>query len=706
MERLQRVQQRRHHPPTGGGLTVHQGGDYRVASAYLSRGEGAVRDLDGQRYDDAPPRNADGYRRYYARHIEWFVACPDLSDLDEIKIRLMTDGVVATSICYDSQFLTGTAHYQPPGNDLPPNHAVAIIGWDDTRVTGAPEPGAWLCKNSWGAWWGESGYFWVSYWDRCCCQDPEMGAISLRDVVPLPYDRIYYHDYHGWRDTLRSANEAFNAFTATGHEVLAGVSFFTAEANVAYDVRVYDTFSGGELSDVLAVAGGTFEHPGMHTVDLPTPVELAVGEDFCIYLDLSTGGQPYDRTSDVPVLLGGSYRTIVHSQAAPGESYYRVEGTWVDLQDCDEGEWPGTGNFCIKGLAVDYHALRVLLPDGLPTCLEPGVETPITVQIVDEREQYVPGSGRLYVRYYGDAFVELRLTPLGGDLYQAILPAANCNAAPAFYVAADGDGGSTVTCPADAPASAFTAVVGTFVPAFADDFEMDMGWTVIANAIDGNWERGDPEQTVNEGYILQPADDHSPTGTQCYVTGPLAGGGAGAHDLDGGPTRLVSPLVDLAGTDALVSYWSWYQMGIYWDDVWLVEITNDDGANWVPIEAVTRPQQWTRSAWWVGDYITPTAQMRVRFTANDTNTASMLEALVDDFRVETLTCTPAFPAGDVNCDGALDNFDIAPFVLAVIDPPGYQADYPLCDPQLADVNGDGATNNFDIAPFVHLLTGG
>jgi hypothetical protein len=62
--------------------------------------------------------------------------------------------------------------------------------------------------------------------------------------------------------------------------------------------------------------------------------------------------------------------------------------------------------------------------------------------------------------------------------------------------------------------------------------------------------------------------------------------------------------------------------------------------------------------------------------------------------------------GDLNCDGALDGYDIDPFVLALTNPELYAATYADCDYMLADINGDGAVNGYDIDPFVQCLTGG
>ncbi len=343
------------------GLQVHMGGDYRVSTAYLSRGDGAVRDIDGQSYDNPPDYDNPDFHYFYPRDVVWLTMDNNFVGMDSIKKIIMRNGALATCMCYDDSFIDGNYnHYQPESSSYLPNHSVTIVGWDDNHsVPAAPGNGAWLVKNSWGTGWGNNGYFWISYYDKWACREHQMGAVSFYNVEPMQYSIVYYHDYHGWRDTKTDIKEACNAFHCRDNVWLTSVSFFAADDDIDYKIKIYKTFVADSFSNAVNIKTGHITHLGFHTIDLDVPVKLNDGDDFYIYLYLSNGGHPYDRTSLVPVLLNDTIvtkskdETLVRSAANQGESFY-FDTIWHDFYFYDDPSgYDSTGNFCIKGLAKD-----------------------------------------------------------------------------------------------------------------------------------------------------------------------------------------------------------------------------------------------------------------------------------------------------------------------------------------------------------------
>ena len=492
-------------PPSGSGLEVHQGGDYRVTTAYLSRGEGSTREIDGNTYSSPPERNLDTYHKYYPRDVEWYVAGANLENIDLLKTKIMEYGVMATCMCYSGSYMSGYVHYQPPTSNELPNHSIAIVGWDDNKATQAPLPGAWIVKNSWGGSWGESGYFWISYYDKWAGQEPQMGAVSFIDVELMEYTQIYYHDYHGWRDQLETATEAFNAFTAVSGDVISAVNFFTAVDNVSYTVKIYDDFTNGELQNLLSSQSGFYAHTGLHTVDLSTPVEVSQGDDFYVYVSLSDGGIPYDRTSDVPVLLGASYRTIVESSAAEEESYYKSGSTWLDFYNYnDPSGFQHTGNFCIKALAqtsyaINMGSIEISDPEGNGNGrLDPGETVDVEITI---KNGGIYDVTQLTAQYSSsDPFVTINS---GTATLQTVEPGEaqvvvfNITASAATPTSHNIAGELSISCTSNSNTQQYTFEVDILAGADIEDFETgdfsqhdwehsgNANWTIVSNE---SWE--------------------------------------------------------------------------------------------------------------------------------------------------------------------------------------------------------------------------
>jgi hypothetical protein len=241
----------------------------------------------------------------------------------------------------------------------------------------------------------------------------------------------------------------------------------------------------------------------------------------------------------------------------------------------------------------------------------------------------------------------------------------------------------------------------------SDNFETNNGWTAAnLGATSGDWERGVPVNDPNWEY--DPESDSDGSG-QCWLTQNELGN----TDVDGGAVQLTSPLLDLSAPGVVIQY-DYYlflsnQNGA---DRLAVDVSSDGGvAPWTTIVSHTSHGglSWRTAqideATLRSRGVTPTPAMRVRFTANDANPQSIVEGGLDAFKLLRIECGASFAIGDLNCDGAVDAFDIEPFIAALTDPNGYSARWPNCDRNLADVNGDGAIDAFDIEAFINLLVG-
>ncbi len=594
--------------PPFGGLTVHMGGDYLVTEAYLARGEGAVRDVDGQSYSSPPARHLPSYHLYTPRTIAWYEAGQALDNIDEIKQVIMDHGVIGTCMCYDGSFIQDYIHYQPPSSSLDPNHAVAIIGWDDDLVTQAPEPGAWLCKNSWGTGWGNDGYFWISYYDKHCCQNPTMGAVSLRDVEPLAYGSIYYHDYHGWRDTLLTASEALNAFEAEGDEMLEAVSFIVAENGSDYTVTVYGSFDPTSgPSDGLGSVSGTAGHVGLHTVDLPEPVEVARGDSFFVHLDVEEGGQAFDCTSDVPVLLGAQYRVIVESSAEPGESFFPDGSGWTDLTTVDS-----TGNFCIKALA-NGAGLRVSPAGGFESSGPVG-------------GPFEPGDAEYVLEFGGEGSIDYEITTEGTtdwleisgatgtlDAYDptevgfSVAPWADTLPAGAYFTRVRF---TNLTTHQGDTWRDFVLTVGDPTVQYSWDMSEDPGWTA-----EGDWEWGVPEG--QGGQYGNPDPTAGYTGANVY-----------GYDLSGDypnnlpETHLTTDPVNLRGRhDVHLRFRRWLGVESPEYDHAHVRLSTD-GESWVTVwsnEDYVEDDDWVLCDIDISDWADNCPEVWIRWTMGTTD---------------------------------------------------------------------------------------
>ena len=290
------------------GLGPDDGGNYDMAAGYLLRWAGAVAETNDV-YVMTTSNWSGSPMLAPIVHVQNIVWTEPLDGTDEkitsLKAAVMKYGAVAVSMSYESSYekettdgSTPTLSYYCPSSRSA-NHAVTIIGWDDTFEPNKfrsppPRAGAWIVKNSWGtANYGDAGCFRVSYCDAV------FGRLSGCVFVPAGdeenYDVVRGYDVQGpifdasGSDSYIESRHNLQAsvFAASWNERLDAIGVWSGIFPNVCEISVYTNVTHGAATPVC---GGvlacrqtnTLERAGFTTIHLSAPVTLAPGTSFAV----------------------------------------------------------------------------------------------------------------------------------------------------------------------------------------------------------------------------------------------------------------------------------------------------------------------------------------------------------------------------------------------------------------------------------------
>jgi len=98
--------------------------------------------------------------------------------VDALKNALYTYGPLVTTMdVYEDFFSYSAGVYSYAWGNYAGGHAILLVGYDDAGQY-------FICKNSWGTWWGESGYFRIAYSQLNSVVNFGAYTIAYDDAIP------------------------------------------------------------------------------------------------------------------------------------------------------------------------------------------------------------------------------------------------------------------------------------------------------------------------------------------------------------------------------------------------------------------------------------------------------------------------------------------------------------------------------------------
>ncbi|NCA86611.1 MAG: hypothetical protein EOM83_13740 [Clostridia bacterium] len=371
-------------------------------------------------------------------------------DAQYIKQTVLQYGPVWSLLYYNATYLNTTNATYFYGGSHAVNHAGVIVGWNDTLTT-AGGTGAWIVRNTYGASFGQGGYYFISYNDSQFTKyngfwpDAEVfdSAATIRQ-----YDEIGGYWGTGFDNSKGCGLVHFDGNQKASR--LSQIGTFVVSATSSVSINVFDTFSDSLSGWLGAMQMQDVELPGYYTFDLDTAIYLAAGQDFYVEVCYNSN----DADDQWPIAIEDTIAGYAMPQIETGRFWIAPDpSVWPTA-------WYAVGqntlypyDLCIKAITHDLFTLSGMaqyddslqsIAAGLHLMLYDAADKAVDSVATDSTgfyrfENLAPGEYNLRVNFSDNApgtinstdalAVELHLDTIPGfTLSGAALAAADANA--------------------------------------------------------------------------------------------------------------------------------------------------------------------------------------------------------------------------------------------------------------------------------------
>jgi hypothetical protein len=252
-----------------------------------------------------------------------------------------------------------------------------------------------------------------------------------------------------------------------------------------------------------------------------------------------------------------------------------IETQWLTLDDNDGNIDNGTPNYQDIDAAFLEQGfpgfdLALITISGVTEL--PDTEDEVGPYVVDAT--VIPlvapplTSTSLFYRVGSGSYIELPMTAMGGDAFQAAIPGQISPTTVDYYVSASDSASNTDVYPDGAPGNTLRFSIGELVVFFFDDFETsdDNGWTHASYGDSSNsqddWQHATPQGKSGSGWS-DPSSAYSGTNVWGNDLGPSGWNGEYQGNVH---SYLRSPIIDCTDASGTsLRFWRWLTVeeGIY-----------------------------------------------------------------------------------------------------------------------------------------------